>query len=80
MRRTAVLGMTLAARLLTAGGGARRPDVVLLTLDTTRADHVGRLVEGRPLTPALAHDGTEPARARSARQRLVKGFHIPYIP
>ena len=66
MLRTTVLGLTLAARLLPAGGGAGRPDVVLLTLDTTRADHVGRIVGGRPLTPALdalAQTGTRYARA-----------------
>jgi len=37
------------------------PSVVLLTLDTTRADYVGRTVAGKPLTPnldALARAGT----------------------
>ena len=40
--------------------------LVLITLDTTRADHVGRLVAGRPLTPhldALARGGTRFTRA-----------------
>ena len=37
------------------------PSLVLLTLDTTRADHVGRMVGGKSLTPtldALAQAGT----------------------
>jgi choline-sulfatase len=37
------------------------PSLVLITLDTTRADHVGRNVAGRPVTPhldALAGGGT----------------------
>ena len=43
-------------------GGARRPDVLLVTLDTTRADHLGFLGYGR---------GTSPFLDRLARESLV---------
>ena len=46
--------------------GKPSPNLVLITLDTTRADHVGRLVAGRPLTPhldALTRSGTRFSRA-----------------
>jgi len=49
----------LAARATPAPG---TPDVLVLVLDTLRGDHVGRVVEGRSLTPrldALAADAIE---------------------
>jgi tetratricopeptide (TPR) repeat protein len=42
-------------------GNAPPPPVVLITLDTTRADHVGRIVDGATITPhldALGRSGT----------------------
>ncbi len=45
---------------------AEPPSLVLVTLDTTRADHVGRIVDGSPLTPrldALARSGVRFTRA-----------------
>jgi choline-sulfatase len=47
---------------------AAHPNVILITLDTTRADRMGFLGSTRGLTPnldALAHDGTAFARAYS---------------
>ncbi len=44
--------------------GARKPNVVLIVLESTRADGIGRRVEGRELTPVLdalaAHGSTAP--------------------
>lgn len=55
----------LAAALLAGGGfasrGDQRPSIVLVTLDTTRADRVGNREGGASLTPnldALARSGT----------------------
>jgi arylsulfatase A-like enzyme len=58
----------LAAALLLAAGCARdhRPDVVLIVLDTVRADHVSAYGYARPTTPALealAADGVLYRRA-----------------
>jgi hypothetical protein len=53
------------ARLVIAG---RRPNVILIVLESTRADAVGRRVDGRPLTPvldALAANGSAARRAYS---------------
>ena len=69
-RLAAALAALLA--LLAAPSTATPPDppsLILLTLDTTRADHVGRIVAGRPLTPhldALARSGTRFSRALTA--------------
>ena len=61
----AAVGLALALHSV-GPAPADRPDVVLITLDTTRADHVGRMVDGRTLTPtldALAARGTRFSRA-----------------
>jgi arylsulfatase A-like enzyme len=50
LRRNAAL--LLAALLLACGRGAS-PDVILITLDTTRVDHVGAYGYERDVTPAL---------------------------
>ena len=64
-------GLLLAAML----GGAvsayalDRPSLVLITLDTTRSDYVGRVEAGRPVTPnldRLARDGARYMRALTA--------------
>jgi hypothetical protein len=47
---------------------ARRPNVILIVLESTRADGIGRQVDGRPLTPvldALATHGSAAPRAYS---------------
>jgi hypothetical protein len=46
----------------------RRPNVILIVLESTRADAIGRRVDGRPLTPvmdALAAHGSRAQRAYS---------------
>ena len=46
----------------------RRPNVILIVLESTRADAIGRRVDGRPLTPvldALAARGSAARRAYS---------------
>jgi hypothetical protein len=46
----------------------RRPNVILIVLESTRADAIGRRVDGRPLTPvldALASRGSAARRAYS---------------
>jgi hypothetical protein len=46
----------------------RRPNVILIVLESTRADAIGRRVDGRPLTPvldALAANGSAARRAYS---------------
>jgi hypothetical protein len=46
----------------------RRPNVILIVLESTRADAIGRQVDGRPLTPvmsALAANGSLAPRAYS---------------
>ncbi len=60
----------LVAAFLSGGGAAARapepPSIVLVTLDTTRGDRVGRLENGAPLTPnldGLARSGTRFAHA-----------------
>jgi hypothetical protein len=53
------------ARAVIAG---RRPNVILIVLESTRADAIGRRVDGRPLTPvldALAARGSVARRAYS---------------
>jgi len=55
--------------LLLALAAPPPPSVVLITLDTTRADYVGRQEDGAPLTPhldALARSGTRFSRAVTA--------------
>ena len=52
-------GAFLLVGLLFAGAGGtkaatRPPIIVILTLDTTRADHLSLYGYGRPTTPALA--------------------------
>ena len=64
----AVLSSAFLAAPL-AASPAVPPSLVLITLDTTRADHVGRVVAGRSLTPhldALARGGTRFTRALTA--------------
>src|SRR4051812_5903243 len=56
---------TAGARASQTGGGPR-PNVVLITLDTTRADRMGFLGSARGLTPALdalAHESAVFTRA-----------------
>ena len=66
----------LALTLLVACGGGEitlppggdRPDVILISIDTLRADHVGAYGYARPTTPtldALAARGARFAEARS---------------
>src|SRR6478752_9411376 len=50
--RVAVLAIGCALTLV-GGGAAAPPNVVLVTLDTTRADRMGFLGSTRGLTPAL---------------------------
>jgi hypothetical protein len=53
------------ARAIIAG---RRPNVILIVLESTRSDGIGRRVDGRPLTPvldALAARGSAARRAYS---------------
>jgi len=48
--------------------GARKPNVVLIVLESVRADVIGRQVDGRPLTPvldAMAAQGSVAPRAYS---------------
>jgi arylsulfatase A-like enzyme len=60
LRWKAALGALLT--LVVCGGGApERPDVLLFTIDTLRADHLGAYGYGRPTSPgidALAAEGT----------------------
>jgi hypothetical protein len=51
------------ARAVLAG---RRPNVILIVLESTRADAVGRRVDGRPLTPALDALAARGSAARRA--------------
>lgn len=69
-RRVLQLGgaaaLTLAAACRPRGPRAERPNVLLVTLDTTRADHLGCYGYGRPTSPALdavANDGVVYTRA-----------------
>ena len=58
-------GAPRPARAVIAG---RRPNVILIVLESTRADAIGRRVDGRPLTPvldALAANGSAARRAYS---------------
>jgi choline-sulfatase len=69
MPRRAILALVAALLLLPSPSpalAAERPSLVLITLDTTRADHVGRMVDGQPLTPnldALSRTGVRFTRA-----------------
>ena len=66
MLRRGFLALVLASAFRASAASASGPDLVLITLDTTRADHVGRIVDGKPLTPrldALAAGGTRFTRA-----------------
>src|SRR5262245_46511625 len=64
-------GILLAA-FLSCPGSSRaldRPSLVLVTLDTTRADYVGRVDAGQPVTPnldRLARGGVRYTRALTA--------------
>jgi tetratricopeptide (TPR) repeat protein len=65
MRRRSFLSLAVLSWAATALA-ADPPSLVLVTLDTTRADHVGRVVDGSPLTPrldALARSGVRFTRA-----------------
>lgn len=58
-------GAPQPTRAIIAG---RRPNVILIVLESTRADGIGRRVDGRPLTPvldALAARGSAARRAYS---------------
>jgi hypothetical protein len=58
-------GAPAPARAVIAG---RKPNVILIVLESTRADAIGRRVDGRPLTPvldALAANGSAARRAYS---------------
>ena len=81
------LDFTLGAVAAPAKGAARRPSLILLTLDTTRADHVGPQ-RGKPtLTPqldGLAARGLRYAKALSpapltlpAHCSLLTGLEVP---
>jgi len=82
-----VLAVLLALAPLAAVRASESPSLVLITLDTTRADHVGRLVDGQPLTPnldALARAGVRYTRALSpapltlpAHCTLMTGLNPP---
>src|SRR6185369_8466307 len=48
----AILGFALLSQAA-AAATPQRPSLLLITLDTTRADYVGRVEEGKPLTPNL---------------------------
>jgi choline-sulfatase len=68
MLRRIALALTFSLARTFAASGVEHPDVVLITLDTTRADYVGKIVDGRTLTPrldALARGGVSFARALS---------------
>jgi choline-sulfatase len=49
-----------------AAGTIEPPSVVLITLDTTRSDHIGRIDGGSPLTPNLDALGRTGVRFRNA--------------
>jgi arylsulfatase A-like enzyme/Flp pilus assembly protein TadD len=53
IRALAVCVACLTAALLPGCRGRARPDVLLITLDTTRADHLGTYGYPQPTTPAL---------------------------
>lgn len=69
LRRVLRAGAACAiAAVCAACGGAARPNVVLITLDTTRADHLGVYGHRRPTSPridALAAEATLYRNARS---------------
>lgn len=77
----------LAAALLLAGCGARPPNVLLITLDTTRADRLGCYGYPQAVTPALDRLAREGARFREAvavapitlptHATLLTGLHPP---
>lgn len=58
----------------------RRPDVVLIVLESFRADAVGRVVNGKPVTPvldALAREGISSSRAYSHNGYTAQSrFHL----
>ena len=59
---------TATAPRIPAIAGARKPNVVLIVLESVRADAIGRQVNGRPLTPvldAMAANGSVAPRAYS---------------
>jgi len=61
MKRYVLLVVCLAAALVSGGCGRSRPNVLLVTFDTTRWDHVGYASGRQGLTPtvdALAERGT----------------------
>jgi arylsulfatase A-like enzyme/Flp pilus assembly protein TadD len=71
-RRAALLALSLAVPCVAAGcggGEARDPNLVLVTLDTVRADHLGCYGDAAAVTPALdrlAAAGVRFAEASSA--------------
>jgi arylsulfatase A-like enzyme len=52
-RVSGALAAALAAGALLAGCGGRRPDIVLISIDTLRADHLGCYGEKLPTSPHL---------------------------
>jgi hypothetical protein len=56
-------GAARAAPPVIAG---RKPNVVLIVLESTRADAIGRRVDGRPLTPVMDALAANGSRARAA--------------
>jgi len=66
--RFVVSSLLLAISGCGAAGPARPPDIVLIVIDTLRADHLGSFGYGRPTSPvldALARDGTVFSNATS---------------
>jgi glucan phosphoethanolaminetransferase (alkaline phosphatase superfamily) len=66
-------GALILAGLLVAGAGGARaatrtrpPIIVILTLDTTRADHLSLYGYGRPTAPALAEVANRAVAVRRA--------------
>ena len=78
--RRALSAMGVGALLLACAGGAP-PNVVLVTLDTTRVDHLTPYGYERPITPARAMSRRSacgaPAAIRSCRSAAGRSRQVP---
>jgi len=70
-----LLAAAVAAAASTPAVTSPRPSIVLITLDTFRADHVGAVRGGRPLTPAL--DGLARSGVRYTRAITASPLTLP---
>jgi arylsulfatase A-like enzyme len=77
MKRAILAGLVLVCLTLDGAGAADRPNLLFISIDTLRADHVSCYGYSRPTTPTIdeiASNGTRFAAARSVAPWTLPSF------